>query len=144
KAPKAGAVFKNPALARVYREIASTGAAGFYKGRVAKEIVGYSDRQGGLFTLEDFQEHTSTWVEPVSTLYRGYQVWELPPPGQGIAALQMLNVLEGYDLKKLGPRSPDYWHLLIEAKKLAFADRARFYADPEFGKLPTAELISKP
>jgi gamma-glutamyltranspeptidase/glutathione hydrolase len=144
KAPKAGDVFKNPALAGVYREIAAEGAAAFYKGRAAREIVAYSDRQSGLFTLKDFEDHTSTWVEPVSATYRGYQVWELPPPGQGIAVLQMLNLLSGYDLKKLGPTSADYWHLFVEAKKLAYADRARFYADPDFVKLPTAELISMP
>jgi gamma-glutamyltranspeptidase/glutathione hydrolase len=144
KAPKAGDVFKNPALARVYREIAAEGAAAFYKGRVAQEIVAYSDQHGGLFTQKDFEDHTSTWVEPVSANYRGYDVWELPPPGQGIAALQMLNILSGYDLKKMGPFSADYWHLFIEAKKLAYADRARFYADPDFVKLPTTELISTP
>jgi gamma-glutamyltranspeptidase/glutathione hydrolase len=144
KAPKAGEVFKNPALARVYREVAAAGAAAFYKGRIAKEIIAYSAKQGGLFTLKDFEEHTSTWVEPVSATYRGYQVWELPPPGQGIAVLEMLNILSGYDLKKLGPTSADYWHLLVEAKKLAYADRARYYADPDFAQLPTAELISMP
>ena len=142
QAPKAGDIFKNLALARVYRELANGGAAAFYKGRIATDIVAYSDKHGGLFTLKDFEDHTSTWVEPVSTSYRGYDVWELPPPGQGIAVLQMLNILSGYDLKKLGPTSADYWHLLIEAKKLAFADRARFYADPDFAKLPTTELIS--
>src|SRR5262249_6422960 len=105
KPPKAGAVFKNPALARVYREIAASGAAAFYKGRITNEIVAYSNKHGGLFTLKDFEDHTSTWVEPVSTMYRGYQVWELPPPGQGIAALQMLNILSGYDLRKMGPTS---------------------------------------
>src|SRR4029077_5515690 len=116
----------------------------FYKGRLAKEIVAFSDKNGGLFSVKDFADHTSTWVEPVGTTYRGHEVWELPPPGQGIAVLQMLNILEGYDLKKMGPRSPDYWHLLIEAKKLVYADRARYYADPDFAKLPTAELVSKP
>src|SRR5262249_19623059 len=120
------------------------GRDGFYKGRIAREIVTFSEKNGGLFTLKDFEDHTSTWVDPVGTTYRGYDVWELPPPGQGIAALQMLNVLEGYDLAKMGPESPDYWHLFVEAKKLAFADRARFYADPEFVKVPTAELISRP
>jgi len=144
KAPKAGDIFKNPPLARAYREIAKEGSLVFFKGRMAKEIVAYSDKQGGLFTLKDFDDHTSTWVEPVSTIYRGFQIWELPPPGQGIAALQMLNILNGYDLKKMGPTSADYWHLFIEAKKLAYADRARFYADPDFAKLPTAELISMP
>jgi gamma-glutamyltranspeptidase/glutathione hydrolase len=144
KAPKAGEAFRNPALARVYREIGAGGGEAFYKGRISKEIVAYSGKHGGLFTLKDFEDHTSTWVEPVSALYRGYQVWELPPPGQGIAVLEMLNILSGYDLKKMGPASADYWHLFVEAKKLAYADRARFYADPDFVKLPTAELISMP
>ncbi len=144
RAPRAGEVFKNPNLARTYREIAKHGRDAFYKGRIASEIVAYSEKNGGLFGPQDFAEHTSTWVDPVSTTYRGYEVWELPPPGQGIAVLQMLNILEGYDLKKLGPASPDYWHLLVEAKKLVYADRARYYADPDFAKLSTAELISKP
>jgi gamma-glutamyltranspeptidase/glutathione hydrolase len=144
RAPRAGDVFKNPFLARTYREIAQHGRDAFYRGRIAQEIVAFSEKNGGLFSLKDFEDHASTWVEPVRTTYRGHEVWELPPAGQGIAALQMLNILEGYDLKKIGPLSPDYWHLLIEAKKLAFADRARFYADPEFVKLPLAELISKP
>lgn len=144
KAPRHGDVFKNPNLAKTYRTIAKEGRDGFYKGRVAETIVAFSDKNGGLFSMKDFTNHTSTWVEPVSTTYRGYEVWEIPPPGQGISALQMLNVLEGYDLAKLGPTSPDYWHLLVEAKKLAYADRAKYYADPEFAKLPTKELISKP
>jgi gamma-glutamyltranspeptidase/glutathione hydrolase len=143
KAPRAGELFKNPGLARSYRELARNGRDGFYKGRIAREIVSFSDKNGGLFTARDFTDHTSTWVEPVGTTYRGYRVWELPPPGQGIAVLQMLNILEGYDLKKMGPASADYWHLFLEAKKLVYADRARFYADPAFGSLPTAELISK-
>jgi len=144
RTPRAGEVFRNPALARSYREIARNGRDAFYKGRIAREIVAFSEKNGGLFSLKDFADHTSTWVEPVHTNYRGYEVWEIPPPGQGIAVLQMLNLLEGYDLKKLRPGSADYWHLFLEAKKLAYADRARFYADPDFGKLPTAELISKP
>jgi gamma-glutamyltranspeptidase/glutathione hydrolase len=144
KAPRPGEVFKNPYLAKTYRAIAAGGRDAFYKGRIAEEIVAFSDRAGGLFTLKDFADHTSTWVEPVSTTYRGYEVWELPPNGQGIAVLQTLNILEGYDLKKMGPASTDYWHILVEATKLAYADRARFYADPNFAKLPTAELISKP
>lgn len=141
--PGLGDVFKNPYLARTYRAIVEQGRDAFYKGRIAQEIVDFSDKNGGLFSLRDFADNTPTWIEPVSTTYRGYEVWELPPPGQGIAALQMLNILEGYDLKKMGPTSPEYWHLLVEAKKLAFADRARYYADPEFAKVPTAELISK-
>src|SRR5438105_1129101 len=144
QAPRAGDIFKNPNLARSYREIAQYGRDGYYKGRIAHDIVAFSARNGGLFAEQDFTEHTSTWVDPVNTRYRGYDVWEIPPPGQGIAALQMLNILEGYDLKKLGPTSPDYWHLFVEAKKLAYADRARYYADPAFAKVPVAELISKP
>jgi gamma-glutamyltranspeptidase/glutathione hydrolase len=144
KAPKAGDVFKNPNLGRVYEAIAREGPLVFYTGKIAKKIVAYSDKVGGLFTLKDFADHTATWVEPVSTTYRGFQVWELPPPGQGIAVLQMLNILSGYNLKKMGPQSADYWHLFAEAKKLAYADRARFYADPDFVKLPTPELISMP
>ena len=143
-APRAGDVFKNPWLVRSYKEIAQHGRNGYYKGRIAQEIAAFSARNGGLFTERDFADHTSTWVEPVSTNYRGYDLWEIPPPGQGIAALQMLNILEGYDLKAFGPRSPDYWHLFLEAKKLVYADRARYYADPAFAKVPVAELISKP
>jgi gamma-glutamyltranspeptidase/glutathione hydrolase len=144
RAPRSGDVFKNPYLANTYREIAKHGSDAFYKGPLAKQMVSFSMRNGGLFAMSDFEEHTSTWVDPVSTKYRGYDVWELPPNGQGIAALQMLNILEGYDLKKMGPESADYWHLFLEAKKLAFADRAKFYTDMEFSKVPVAELISKP
>lgn len=142
--PSVGELFKNPYLAKTYRELAAHGAAAFYRGRIAQEIVAFSDRMGGLFALDDFANHQSEWVAPVSTNYRGYDVWELPPPGQGIAALQMLNLLEKYDLKAWGPTSPDYWHVMIEAKKLAYADRAKYYTDPQFAKVPTAELISKP
>jgi gamma-glutamyltranspeptidase/glutathione hydrolase len=143
-APKVGTLFKNPALGKTYREIAQNGRDAFYRGKIAKSLVEFSERNGGLFTLEDLEKQNSVWVEPVKTSYRGHDVWELPPPGQGIAALQMLNLLEGYDLKKWGPTSPDYWHTLIEAKKLVYADRAKFYTDPEFSKVPVAELISKP
>jgi gamma-glutamyltranspeptidase/glutathione hydrolase len=142
--PRAGEMFKNPRLARSYRLLADKGRDAFYKGDIARAIVSFSEKNGGLFALKDFADHTSTWVEPVSTTYRGYQVWEIPPPGQGIAVLEMLNLLEGYDLKKMGPESADWWHLFLEAKKLAYADRARFYADPAFVKVPVDELISKP
>jgi gamma-glutamyltranspeptidase/glutathione hydrolase len=144
RAPRAGDVFKNPQLARSYRELAEHGRDAFYKGRLARAIVDFSDKNGGLFSLKDFADHTSTWVDPVHTSYRGHEVWEIPPPGQGIAVLQMLNLLEGYDLRGMGPLSPEYWHLFLEAKKLTYADRARYYADPDFGKQPVAELISKP
>lgn len=143
RAPRAGEVFKNPNLARSYRLIADKGRDAFYKGAMARRIVAFSDENGGLFSLKDFTDHTSTWVDPVSAMYRGYEVWELPPPGQGIAVLEMLNILEGYDLKKMGADSADWWHVFLEAKKLAYADRARFYADPDFVATPVKELISK-
>src|SRR5262249_24611463 len=112
RAPQVGEVFKNPALAASLRLIAQGGRDAYYHGPIAEKLVAFSERNGGLFTLKDFTEHTSTWVEPVSTNYRGYDIYELPPNGQGIAALQMLNILEGFDLKKLGPTSTDYFHLL--------------------------------
>ncbi len=143
RAPEVGEVFKNPNLARNYRLVADQGRDAFYKGDIAAKIVAFSDLNGGYFSLKDFADHRSDWIEPVSTNYRGYDVWELPPNGQGIAVLEMLNLLEAYDLKSMGPFSPDYLHLFIEAKKLAFADRAKFYADPEFARLPVKELISK-
>ncbi len=143
KAPEAGEVFRNPNLARTYRLLAQEGCDAFYQGAIAKSIVQFSKAQGGYFSTEDFSQHTSEWVEPVSTNYRGYDVWELPPNGQGIAALQMLNILEAYDLQSLGYQSPEALHLFIEAKKLAFADRAKFYADPSFSDVPVKELISK-
>ncbi len=143
RAPRAGEVFKNPNLAKSYKLIAEQGRDGYYKGDIAKAIVGLSDAEGGLFTLADFADYRAEWIDPVKTNYRGYDVWEMPPPGQGIAALQMLNLLEPHDLKKLGPASPDYWHLLVEAKKLAFADRAKYYTDPKFAAVPADTLISK-
>ncbi len=143
RSPNAGEVFKNPALAKSYKLIAEGGRDAYYKGDIAQKIVALSDKVGGLFALKDFADHKSEWVEPVKTTYRGYDVWEIPPPGQGIAALQMLNLLEPHDLKKMGPESADYWHLLVEAKKIAFADRAKYYADPAFAKVPVNELISK-
>jgi gamma-glutamyltranspeptidase/glutathione hydrolase len=144
RAPKEGEIFRNPNLARSYRAIASGGRDAFYRGDIARQTVAYSDSNGGYFTLADFADHRSDWVDPVSTNYRGYDVWELPPNGQGIAVLEILNLLEGYNVRSMGPGSADYLHLFIEAKKLAYADRAKFYADPEFNRLPTAELISKP
>lgn len=143
RAPAGGEMFRNPRLAASYRAIAAGGTDAFYRGSIAARIVAFSQANGGYFSLEDFSDHRGEWVDPVSTNYRGYDVWELPPNGQGIAVLEMLNLLEGYDLASMGPASADYLHLLIEAKKLAFADRARFYADPAFARLPLAELISK-
>jgi gamma-glutamyltranspeptidase/glutathione hydrolase len=143
RAPREGEIFKNPYLANSYRAIAKGGCDAFYKGDIAKQIVEFSDDAGGYFSMKDFADHTSEWIDPVSTNYRGYDVWELPPNGQGIAALEMLNVIGGFDVKKMGHNSADLIHLFVEAKKLAFADRAKFYADPDFNKLPITGLISK-
>ncbi len=142
--PAPGEIFRNPYLAASYRAIAKDGPDAFYKGPIAAQIVSYSDAHGGYMSLKDLADHHSDWVEPVSTNYRGYDVWELPPNGQGIAALQMLNLIEPHDVRAMGRGSPEWLHLFVEAKKLAFADRAKFYADPAFAKLPTEELISKP
>jgi len=143
RAPRVGEIFKNPELANTYRLIAQQGTRAFYHGEIADKIVECSRQNKGYLTHKDLSQHTSDWVQPVSTSYRGYDVWELPPNGQGIAALEMLNILEGYDLKSMGRHSADYLHLFVEAKKLAFADRAKFYADPDFQRLPVSELISK-
>jgi gamma-glutamyltranspeptidase/glutathione hydrolase len=144
RAPVEGEIFRNPRLAASYRAIASDGPAAFYSGSIAQQIAAYSQANGGYLALKDLADHRSEWVDPVSTNYRGYDVWELPPNGQGIAVLQMLNLIEPHDVRKMGRGSPEWFHLFVEAKKLAFADRARFYADPAFGQLPTAQLISKP
>ena len=141
--PKVGDVFRNPGLARSLRRVAEGGSGAFYRGAIADGIVAYSRSAGGLFAPRDFADHVSTWVEPVATNYRGYDVWELPPNGQGIAALQMLNLLEPFDLKKMGPLSGAALHLMVEAKKLAYEDRAKYYADPDFVRVPVARLISK-
>ncbi|MEX0818941.1 MAG: gamma-glutamyltransferase [Pirellulaceae bacterium] len=143
RAPKFGELFRNPRLAESYRRLATDGPEAFYQGTIAESIVEFSEANGGFLSMSDFVEHQAEWVEPVSTTYRGHELWELPPNGQGIAALQILNALEPFDVKSMGFGSPDYLHLFIEAKKLAFADRAKFYADPAFNNLPTTELISK-
>ncbi|MCG8425353.1 MAG: gamma-glutamyltransferase [Proteobacteria bacterium] len=143
RAPKKGEVFKNPDLARTYQAIARRGRKAFYRGDMARTIDRYMRRMGGFLSAEDLAAHHSTWVDPVVTRYRGYDVWELPPNGQGIAALQILNVLEGYDLRAMGFGSAEHIHAFVEAKKLAFADRARYYADPDFNKIPVKTLISK-
>ena len=142
-APAAGTIFRNPGLARSLRAVAVGGRDAFYKGEIADAIVRYSGSVGGLFSRSDFEHHTSTFIEPVSTNYRGYDVWEMPPNGQGIAALEMLNLLEPYNIKSMGPLSAQALHLMIEAKKLAYEDRAKYYADPDFAKVPVKELISK-
>ncbi|MBT8081825.1 MAG: gamma-glutamyltransferase [Gammaproteobacteria bacterium] len=141
--PRKGDVFRNPRLADTYEAIANKGRDEFYKGDIARAIDTYMAEQGGLLRYEDLAAHTSEWVTPVSTNYRGWEVYELPPNGQGIAALQILNILEGYDIAAMGFGSADYVHLLVEAKKLAFADRARYYADPDFADVPVDWLVSK-
>lgn len=143
KAPVKGEIFKNPALAKTLRMIAEGGRDEFYKGKIAKIIERTVKKAGGFLSYEDLANHHSEWVEPVSTNYRGYDVWELPPNGQGIAVLQILNILEGFDIKSMGFGSKEYLHLLIEAKKLAYEDRAKYYADMDFNKIPVEKLISK-
>jgi gamma-glutamyltranspeptidase/glutathione hydrolase len=143
RVPFKGMIFKNPALARTYRMIAHGGRETFYKGAIAKRITLFVREHGGFLSAEDLADHHSEWVAPVSTTYRGHTVWELPPNGQGIAALQILNLLEAYDLNKMGFGSTGHVHAFLEAKKLVFEDRAKFYSDPTFNKLPTQQLISK-
>ena len=143
RAPKKGELFRNPLLAATLEKIASGGRDEFYKGSIAKTIDAFMKKHGGYLSYNDLATHQSQWVEPVSTNYRGYEVWELPPNGQGIAALQMLNVLEGYDFSTIKFGSADHIHYFVEAKKLAFEDRARLYADMDFYASPVERLISK-
>ena len=143
KAPQTGDVFRNPNLANTYRMIAAGGRDAFYKGDIAKKIDAYMAEQGGFLSYDDLANHKSEWVTPMSTNYRGYDVYELPPNGQGIVALQMLNILEGYDIRSMGFGTAQYLHTLIEAKKVAYEDRAKFYADPDFYDAPIDMLLSK-
>ncbi len=143
RAPRRGETWKNPNLANTLQQIADGGRGAFYQGAIARTIDGYFKANGGFLSLQDLAAHRGEWVEPVSTNYRGFDVWELPPNGQGIAALQILNLLEPYDLKGYGFGSVEHVHLFAEAKKLAFADRARWYADPAFAKAPVEKLIGK-
>lgn len=143
KPPDKGEIFKNPYLANTYRKLAKEGRDAFYRGDIARTIDQYIREQGGFLSYEDLASHTSEWVDPVSTNYRGYDVWEIPPNGQGIAALQILNILEHYDLSAMGFGSADYIHVFTEAKKLAFEDRAVYYADMSMAEVPVEWLISK-
>jgi len=143
RAPAKGDIFKNPALAKTLRLISERGRDAFYKGEIANKIDAFMQANSGFLRKADFEKHTSTWVEPVSVNYRGYDVFELPPNGQGIAALQILNILEGFDLRAMGFGSVQALHTMIEAKKIGWADRAKFYADPAFAKIPIAGLLSK-
>ena len=142
QAPAVGQIFKNPDLARTYRRLAADGLRSFYQGDLAQEMAAFFAAHDGFLTATDFASHRSEWVTPLSVNYRGYEVYELPPNGQGIAALQMLRILERHDLKALGRNSPELLHLMIEAKKLVYEDRAKFYADPDFAKAPLDRLLS--
>ena len=135
--------FQEPEAAESLRKIADGGRDAFYKGPIAREIVRYASESGGFLTMEDFANHSSEWVEPISTNYRGYEVYQCPPNGQGLGVLLMLNILEGFPLSEMEYNSPEYLHLLIEAKKLAYADLGKYVADPWQNELPTASLLSK-
>jgi gamma-glutamyltranspeptidase/glutathione hydrolase len=143
KLPEEGEIYKNPYLAGTYQKIANGGRAAFYKGEIADVISTFIQEQGGFLSKEDFEEHFSEWVDPVSVNYRGYDIWELPPNGQGIAALQMLQILEQFDFSEIEFGSVEHLHLFTEAKKLAFEDRAKYYADMEFAQVPVEILISE-
>jgi gamma-glutamyltranspeptidase/glutathione hydrolase len=141
--PRKGDLFRNPALAHSLEKIAHGGRDAFYRGDLARTIAAFMKQHGGFLAENDFSDHRSEWVTPISVNYRGYEVWELPPNTQGLAALQMLNILEGYDLKRMGFGSAEYIHHFVEAKKLAFEDRAKFYADPAFNQIPLQQLLAK-
>lgn len=141
--PGYGDIFKNPLLGKCYEAIAKDGAAAYYEGYIAEAIVAKSKELGGFMSMKDLADHTATWVDPVSANYRGFDVWEIPPNGQGIAALQILNMLEHFEIGEMAPNSAEHLHLFVEAKKLAYEDRATYYADPEFAEVPIEQLISK-
>jgi len=141
--PKTGEIFKNPALARTLEILSEKGLDQFYTGNIARITADFIQGQGGFLSYKDLASFQPEWVEPISTNYRGFDVWELPPNTQGLATLQILNILESFNLAELGLFSPEYIHLFIEAKKLAFADRAKFYSDPRFAELPIETLLSK-
>lgn len=142
RAPRPGQVFRNPRLASTYRSLVDQGLNSFYEGAIAQQILQFSQASGGYFSEPDFRSHKNDWVPLVSTEYRGFDVWQIPPNGQGLAVIQMLNVLSQYDVREMGWGSPEFAHLFVEAKKLAYADRARYYADPTFASVPTEQLAS--
>ena len=143
RAPEKGEIFRNPQLAVTLEKIVRGGRNEFYRGSIARTIDAFMKKQGGFLSYDDLARHHSEWIEPVSTTYRGFEIWELPPNGQGIAALQILNILEGFDIEAMGFGSAEYIHTFTEAKKLAFEDRAKYYTDPLFAKVPVSQLISK-
>ena len=141
--PRTGEILRQPHLARTYRMLATEGRDAFYCGPLARTITDYVQRNGGVLRMEDMQQHHSDWVEPISTNYRGYNIYEFPPNSQGITALEMLNIIEGFDLKSLGYQTAEYIHIVLEAKKLAFADRDRYVSDPDFVDVPVDRLLSR-
>ncbi len=141
--PGPGQIFQNKDLALTYRKIVRDGINSFYDGEICEAIVNFSRENNGLLSYEDFRDHTTTWVDPIMTDYRGYSIIELPPNGQGVTALEILNILEGYDVGSFTHNSPDHLHLVIEAKKIAGSDRDTFVTDPEFEKIPVKKLLSK-
>ena len=143
RAPRPGEVFRNPGLARTFRLVAEQGKAAFYQGPIAEAIVAVVQEAGGCLALEDLAEHRSEWVEPISTTYRGFRIWECPPNGQGLAALLALNIVEGFHVAEMDPLGPERLHLLIEAMRLAFADARWYVADPAQVSIPLEELLSK-
>ena len=143
RTPDKGEIFTNKELATTYKKIASSYGQDFYSGDIAKSIADFIQSQGGLLTIKDLANFEPEWIEPVSSNYRGYDIWELPPNGQGIAALQILNILENFNISSMELDSAEYIHLFTEAKKLAYEDRAKYYADSNFSDVPTSELISK-
>jgi gamma-glutamyltranspeptidase/glutathione hydrolase len=142
-APQPGAMFSQKNLARTFRTLARGGRDAFYRGEIARAIVDYCQKNGGFLSMDDFASQKSEWVEPISTTYRGYQLYEIPPNGQGLTALLLLNILEGVDLTSMRTEPDLYYHTLIEATKIAFADRNRYIADPAFATVPVKELLSK-
>ncbi|MBT8080551.1 MAG: gamma-glutamyltransferase, partial [Gammaproteobacteria bacterium] len=143
RTPQPGEIFSNRDLAGSYARIADGGRESFYQGEIARQIVAAITRTGGALTAEDLRRHKGEWVDPMSVNYRGFDVFELPPNSQGIAALQILNLIEAYPLGDWGRDNADYWHVMIEASKIAYEDRARYYADQHFAQQPTDWLISK-
>lgn len=143
KVPEVGDLFINKDLAKTLRKLAKGGTNEFYNGSIAREIVKYSDENDGFLSLKDFKDHTSTWVEPISIDYKDFTLYELPPNGQGIAALEILNILKNIDMKSLGHNSAEYLHFLVEAKKLVYADLGKWVGDPDFNDLPLEEMLSE-
>ena len=141
--PVKGELFRNPDLANTLEKLAAGGRDMFYQGEIGETIVDHLQSLGSRLTMEDFANHSSEWVEPLSTNYRGYDVWQIPPPTQGMSVLQILNILEGYDLTSYGFGSPEHVHYYTEAKKLAYADLRNYYGDPDFNELPIERLLSK-